>query len=143
MRLSLFSSWLAKRRAARLGKDIEKVRKAYGFAPGNLPLLFVLVDALMKADRKPEALAVLQAFPLHDRPEEVRAQVGGLFLEAGDALSAFRLCTGGSAAALINRARACLALGNYREGLAAYAAAIATDPALEDRELRSGLDRGR
>src|SRR5215470_2107662 len=122
--------------------DIEKLREAYRLAPGNLPLTVLIVDALVKADRRTEAHEFLRSVPLDDRTDAGLAAIGDLFLHAGDPARALELCQGGSAPALIVRARAHLALEQHRDGLAAYDKAVAANPALEDRALRNQLMAG-
>ena len=41
--------------------DIAKLREAYSLAPGNLPLIVLIVDALVKADRRTEAQEFLRS----------------------------------------------------------------------------------
>jgi ATP-dependent 26S proteasome regulatory subunit len=121
------------------GSDLDKLFAAYRLAPGNLPLLYLLVDALTKADRAPEALDLLRAAPAADLTEEGRAALAGLFIIAGDARSALELAGGDSAQSLIVRARAHAALRGFRDGLKLYDRAVSADPALEDRDLRNRL----
>jgi SpoVK/Ycf46/Vps4 family AAA+-type ATPase len=122
--------------------DIEKLREAYRLAPGNLPLMALIVDALVKADRRAEAQEFLRSVPLDDRTDVGLAAIGDLSLRAGDPARALELCQGDNATALIVRARAHLALEQHRDGLAAYDKAVAANPALEDRELRKQLMAG-
>src|SRR5262249_11855602 len=122
--------------------DIEKLLEAYRLAPGNLPLIVLVVEALVKADRRIEAQEFLRSVPLDDRTDAGLAAVGDLFLRAGDPARALEVCQGDSAPALVVRARAHLALEQHRDGLAAYDKAVAANPALEDRALRKELTAG-
>src|SRR5215470_340846 len=122
--------------------DIEKLLEAYRLAPGNLPLMVLIVDALVKADRRTEAREFLRSVPLDDRTDVKLAAIGDLFLRAGDPARALELSQGDSAPALIVRARAHLALEQHGDGLAAYDKAVAANPAIEDRELRKQLTAG-
>jgi len=122
--------------------DIEKLRRAYALAPGNLPLLTILVDALVGSGRAPEALEMIRAVAVEDCTDVGRAGLANLFLQAGDPAAALTLCNGDSVPELWARAKACLALEDYREGLAAYDKAVAANPAIEDRDLRMRLTTG-
>jgi SpoVK/Ycf46/Vps4 family AAA+-type ATPase len=99
----------------------------------------VLVDALTKADRRPEALELLHGVRPESLTSDDRAALGEMFIAAGEPEAALDRLPDDTAAALIARARAHLALGNGAEGLSAYGKAVAANPALEDHELRKAL----
>lgn len=121
---------------------IDGLKQALAVSPDNLPLRLLLVRALFEAGAAVEACAQLRGASSDALAPADRALAGKVYLAADDAAAALALCGGTSPDELMIRARAHLALRQYRDGLAAYDKAVAANPAIEDRELRKALMAG-
>lgn len=113
--------------------------EALAAAPSNTALRIAVIRALHAA-RDPRALEHVEALAPAALGGPDRAFVAGLLLEAGAASRALGFVDGsGGPEVLVARARALHALGDRQAALAAYEAAVAANPTLEDRDLRALL----
>jgi ATP-dependent 26S proteasome regulatory subunit len=121
---------------------IDGLKQALAVSPDNAPLRVLLVRALFDAGDVAEAAEHLRKVPADSLSATDRALAGKVFLALDDAAAAFAVCGEDTPEQLLVRARAALALSRHREGLTAYDKAVASNPAIEDRELRKALTEG-
>ena len=120
---------------------LASLRNALLASPDNRELRMVLVRAHLSRGEPAAAAELLESIEPGDLAMTDRVTAAGALVEAGDADRALRFAEGDEppAAMLLARARALLGLERLAEGLAAYDAAVAAEPALEDRDLRVRL----
>jgi transitional endoplasmic reticulum ATPase len=108
-------------------------------SPDNSALRFAVVRACAGRGDVAHALEVLGDRGPEGASVDDRTLVAGLLVDAGEHERALRFAAGDSAGELLARARAHLGLGDHAAGRAAYQAAVAANPTLEDRALREAL----
>jgi ATP-dependent 26S proteasome regulatory subunit len=110
-------------------------------SPDNAGLRMVLVRAHLERGEPAEAAALLDGIAPHAFAAADRVTCARALLDAGLPELALEFAAGDEAPAalLLVRARALLALERLAEGLRVYDAAVAAEPALEDRDLRARL----
>ena len=120
-------------------ETLESLRQALRASPENLELRQVLMRMLLAQGDASGAHDLLTEVQAGSLAGEVRSLAAQICLEVGRAEDALEFADGEEADAQMIRARALLALERLDEGLEAYEKAVATNPALEDRELRRRL----
>lgn len=113
---------------------------ALSATPENAALAFVLVRAYLDRGDAPRATVVLDrlggAPPLS---AEQRCLAARAWLAAGNPERSLAAARGDEAEVVLARARALAALGRREEAVAAYGEAVASNPTLEDLDLKALL----
>ncbi len=110
-------------------------------APDNLALAGAYVDSALALEAGARAARILGELGLLARlSEATRLRLGSTLRTSGDIDAALAALIGDEPAVRVERARALLAAGRREDASAAYRAAIADNPTLEDRALAAELD---
>lgn len=121
---------------------LSALRTALAATPQNLELRLVLLRAYLERDESAELAALLEAVTpqaLTKSADRALAARASLAVDDAEGALSFLAQDSDEPDVLLLRARALLALERRAEGLRAYDAAVAAQPALEDRDLRRGL----
>jgi transitional endoplasmic reticulum ATPase len=120
----------------------DSLRSALRATPNNRELALVVLRAsLERGDPElvSQLLGELKLTP-SDLAEAERREFARAYLSLGEPASALAWLSGSDSETLILKARAHCLTGELDEGRTAYRAAIAANPALEDRALNAELD---
>lgn len=120
----------------------DSLRSALRASPDNRDLALVVLRASLERDDAAELRDLLGELRLQagQLSEPERRDVGRAYLSIDEPRHALEWLEGQDSATLILKARALVRVGDLDAGRVAYRAAIATNPALEDRALEAELD---
>jgi len=118
---------------------LRSLHDALALTPDNAALRVAVIRALVARGERERALALLDGREPAEFGADDRAFLAGVLIDAGAPARALGFAAADTAEALVVRARALHALGEQAAAVAAYDAAVARNPTVEDRDLRAQL----
>ena len=120
----------------------DSLRSALRASPGNRELALVVLRAALERDDPDLVRELLAELKLNraELAEAERRELARAYLSLDEPASALEWLTGSDSETLILKAKAHCLTGELEDGRAAYRAAVAANPALEDRALSAELD---
>ena len=120
----------------------DSLRSALRASPGNRELALVVLRAALERDDPDLVRELLAELKLNraELAEAERRELARAYLSLEEPASALEWLTGSDSETLILKAKAHCLTGELEDGRAAYRAAVAANPALEDRALSAELD---